>query len=191
MRDIILASKSPQRKNILKLINLNFKIQKSNFNEKKVQINHENPEKYCKYIAYKKTEYISKNYPESIVIGADTIVYHKNKILGKPKSKKEASDYLKSLSNNQHYVYTAVSIKIDSIGLEKNIIDKTCVTFNNLREEDINYYIDNYDACNKAGGYGIQDWGSTFVKKINGCYYNVVGFPLSKFYILFNQIKNK
>ena len=191
MREIILASESPQRKNILKLINLDFKIQNSNFNERMIKIDHKNPERYCSYIACQKAKNVSLNNPESIVIGSDTIVYNENKILGKPNNKKEAINYLKSLSGNHHYVYTAISLRIDSAGIEKNIIDKTRVTFNNLSDRDINYYITNYDPFNKAGGYGIQDWGSTFVKKINGCYYNVVGFPLSKFYILFNQIKNK
>tara|TARA_Y100000996_G_scaffold364962_1_gene309473 strand:- start:223 stop:798 length:576 start_codon:yes stop_codon:yes gene_type:complete len=191
MREIILASESPQRKNILNLINLSFKIKKSNFNEKKIKIDHDNPEKYCSYIACNKAKNVSKNYPESIVIASDTIVYHENRILGKPNNKKEAIKYLKSLSGNQHHVFTAVSLRIDSVGIEKNIIDKTCVSFNKLSSKDINYYITNYEPFNKAGGYGIQDWGATFVKKINGCYYNVVGFPLSKFYILFNQIKNK
>ena len=71
------------------------------------------------------------------------------------------------------------------------IIDKTIVTFNKLSLDDINYYVDNFNPYDKAGGYGIQDWSSIFIKKINGCYYNVVGFPLSKFYILLKELKNK
>jgi septum formation protein len=191
MRKIILASASPQRKNILKLINFDFEIEKSNFDEKKIKIDHQKPKEYCSYIAQQKSKNIAENYPESIVLGSDTIVYHDNKILGKPNSKEEAVSYLKKLSGKEHYVYTALSLKINAIGLEENIIEKTIVSFNNLSKDDINYYVTNYNPFNKAGGYGIQDWGSTFVKKINGCYYNVVGFPLSKFYILFNQIKNK
>jgi len=191
MRKIILASASPQRKKILKLINLSFKIQKPNINEKKIKVTHNEPKKYCQTIANKKAEKIGKKAPNSIVIGSDTIIYHENKILGKPKNKKQAIEYLKSLSEKSHVVYTAVSIKIDEINLEKKIIDKTIVTFNKLSQNDINYYINNYNPCERAGAYGIQDWSSIFVKKINGCYYNVVGFPLQKFYILLNQIKNK
>ena len=126
----------------------------------------------------------------------------------------KSTENLKNMKNTNSKQYTAGMVKIPSgtwkIGSEDNeayiedcegpirtldhdqfVIDKTCVSFNKLSSKDINYYITNYEPFNKAGGYGIQDWGATFVKKINGCYYNVVGFPLSKFYILFNQIKNK
>ena len=191
MREIILASASPQRKKILELINLDFKIHKSNFDESRIEIDNNNPNTYCLNLAAKKAKDVSMIFPESIVIGADTIVYHENTILGKPQNKSEALKHLNSLNNSCHIVYSAVSINIESLGIKETIIDQTTVTFNKISLDDINYYIDNFNPYERAGSYGIQDWSSLFVKKINGCYYNVVGFPLSKFYILFNKIKNK
>ena len=187
----ILASKSPQRKKILDLMNISFTIKNSTINEKSFKINHGSPKEYCEILAYEKANNISKNHENSIVIGSDTIVYHKNKIMGKPKDKKEAFSHLKLLSNSSHYVYTAVSILCKAKGINENIIDKTTVTFNKLNQQDIEFYINNYNPEMRAGSYGIQDWSSIFIKKINGCYYNVVGFPLSKFYILFNRINRK
>ena len=93
---IILASKSPQRKKILNLMNINFTIKESNINEDSFKKNHQNPKKYCENLAYEKANNISKDYKNSLVIGADTIVYHKNKIMGKPKNKQEAFSHLKS-----------------------------------------------------------------------------------------------
>ena len=188
---IILASKSPQRKKILNLMNISFTIKNSTINENSFKVSHQKPEDYCKTLAYEKANNISSNHVNSLVIGADTIVYHKNKIIGKPKNKKEALSHLKRLSNSTHYVYTAVSAICKTKGINENIIDKTTVTFNKLRQEDIEFYINNYNPEMRAGSYGIQDWSSIFIKKINGCYYNVVGFPLSKFYILFNRINEK
>ena len=187
----ILASKSPQRKKILDLMNISFTIKNSTINEKSFKINHGNPKEYCKILAYEKANNISNNDADSLVLGADTIVYHKNKIIGKPKNKKEAFSHLKSLSNSSHYVYTAVSMICKTKGINEKIIDKTTVTFNKLNQQDIEFYINNYNPEMRAGSYGIQDWSSIFIKKINGCYYNVVGFPLSKFYILFNRINEK
>ena len=187
----ILASKSPQRKKILDLMNISFRIKNPTINEKSFKINHGSPKKYCEILAYEKANNISKNDIDSLVIGADTIIYHKNKIIGKPKSKKEAFSHLKRLSNSSHCVYTSVSIICKAKGINEKIIDETTVTFNKLNQEDIKFYIDNYNPEMRAGSYGIQDWSSIFIKKINGCYYNVVGFPLSKFYILFNRINKK
>ena len=188
---IILASKSPQRKKILNLMNISFTIKNSTINENSFKISHQKPKEYCKTLAFEKADNISNNHVNSLVIGADTIVYHKNKIIGKPKNKKEALSHLKRLSNSTHYVYTAVSAICKTKSINENIIDKTTVTFNKLKQEDIEFYINNYNPEMRAGSYGIQDWSSIFIKKINGCYYNVVGFPLQKFYILLNQIKNK
>ena len=188
---IILASQSPQRKKILNLMNINFTIKNSTINENSFKINHQHPKEYCEILAYEKANNISKSHKNSLVIGADTIVYHKNKIIGKPKNKKEAFFHLQSLSNSSHYVYTAVAIICRCKNIHEKIIDETTVTFNKLNKEDIKFYINNYNPKMRAGSYGIQDWSSLFIKKINGCYYNVVGFPLSKFYILFNRISRK
>jgi septum formation protein len=181
MTDIILASKSPRRKELLEKINLKFKIIESKYIEKKALISQD---KYCIEMAHNKALDVAKNYNNSLIIGADTIVSFKNKILGKPKNMKEAKKYLKLLSNNTHNVYTGVSLLIVSKNINLSFFEKTEVTFNNLNNKDIDYYIDSFKPMDKAGAYGIQDAGSIMIKKINGCFYNVVGFPLSKFYKL-------
>ena len=147
-----------------------------------------NPKKYCTKLAFEKAGKVSKKFKDDLIIGADTIVYFDNTIIGKPKDKKDAFKYLKKLSNNTHYVYTGVSILNYNLNLNTSLIDETKVTFNKLSDNEINYYIDNYKPYDKAGAYGIQDWSSIFVKKIDCCFYNVVGFPLSKFYKLFNTL---
>ena len=189
--EIILASNSKRRKELLKKINLKFKVVVSNFNEDSILENHRNPEKYCLELAFKKAGTVSKQLKNDLIIGADTIVYHKNKIIGKPKSRIDAFNYLSTLSNSTHSVYTGVSILNTKLNLKKSLIDETKVTFNKLNNSEINYYIDNHDPYDKAGAYGIQGWSSVFVKKIDGCFYNVVGLPLPKFYKLFNTLNLK
>jgi len=182
--DIILASKSPRRKKLLEEINLKFKVVNSLFNENKVPISDKSPHKYCLKLAEYKCKSISKDYSKSLVIGADTIVYHNKKILNKPENKNEAKKHLKALSNSTHIVYTGIFAYIESSNTILNFYDKTYVTFHKLREQDINYYIDHFKPYDKAGSYGIQDWSMVFVKKINGCFNNVVGFPIAKFFKL-------
>ena len=187
--NIILASKSPQRKKIIDKLNFSYGVIKSTINEKEIIENYKDPISACKKIAQLKATEISNLYPKSLIIGADTIVYLNNSIIGKPKNKIEAFDILNQLSGKRHVVYTAVSTILKSKNINKIIIDKTYVTFNTLQESDIRYYIDNFEPLERAGAYGIQDWSSVFIKKIDGCYYNVVGFPLPKFYKLFKKIK--
>ena len=186
----ILASKSPRRKEILKKINLNFKIYSSDLNEKNVVNNYKYSSSYCKNLAIKKATLVSNNFPENYVIGADTIVIYKNIILNKPKNRKEAFNHLNLLNNSKHTVCTGVALINKSKKIKKSFIDKTEVYFNKLTNKEINYYIDKYRPYDKAGSYAIQEYSNVFIKKINGCFYNVVGFPLSKFYKLFNKELN-
>ena len=186
----ILASKSPRRREILKKINLNFKIYSSELNEKNVINNYKYSSSYCKNLAIKKATLVSNNFPENYVIGADTIVVYKNIILNKPKNRKEAFNHLNLLNNSKHTVYTGVALINKSKKIKKSFIDKTEVYFNILTNKEINYYIDKYRHYDKAGSYAIQEYSNVFIKKINGCFYNVVGFPLSKFYKLLNKELN-
>ncbi len=185
---IILASKSKRRKDLLEKIHLQFEIIDSHFDESSVLIDHDNPKTYCLNLAYKKAEIVSKQFPSHLVIGSDTIVYHNKIILGKPKNKDDAINQLNSLSNDEHIVFTGVYILNKDLNINESFIDSTLVKFNKLNKKDILFYIDNYKPFDKAGSYGIQDWSSVFVNKIDGCFYNVVGFPLPKFHKLLNNI---
>ena len=176
---IILASKSPRRIELFKNINLDFNSINPKINEKKFSLI-KSPSRYCMKLAEIKASTIHLKYADSLVIGADTIVYLNKSILEKPKNKKEAFNTLKKLSDKTHSVYTGVSIYTKNTKLI--FFDKTNVTFYPLSNNTINHYINNYNPFDKAGSYGIQDWSKIFIKKINGCYYNVVGFPIAKFY---------
>jgi len=178
---IYLASKSPRRKKLLEQLNLKFKVFSIECDEK---INkNESFVKTVKRLALLKLEAAKKIYDDGIIITADTIVVLDDKIIGKPKNGKDAIWILKKLSNKTHKVYTGFAI-YNSI-TNKLIIDyeKTFVTFKKLSTKEIIDYVSTGSPLDKAGSYGIQDdFGAVFVKKINGCYNNVMGLPLFKVY---------
>ena len=184
---IYLASQSPRRKILLKQLGINFKSFTIDLDEEIFE--NESPIKTVKRLASQKMHEAEKVKRDGIIITADTIVVLDKEIIGKPKSKKDAKLILEKLSNNKHYVYTSFVVK-NSIS-KKEIIDyeKTEVTFRELTSLEIKKYISSNSPMDKAGAYGIQDdFGAVFVSKINGCYYNVVGLPLSKLYSALNEI---
>ncbi len=166
------------------MIDLHFDIYPSNVHED-FHINL-SPEEFVQYYAKEKSLDIARKYKDHLVIGADTIVVLDGKILGKPKDRKESFAMLKSLSGRTHSVFTGVSINQINNEISNTFFEKTDVTFIKLTDSTISYYIDTYNPLDKAGSYGIQDWFSVNVKKINGCFYNVMGFPIAAF---FNQYK--
>ncbi len=178
---LILASQSPRRKQILSRLDIPFDIIVSDVDESQFKFEG-NPIAYCELLAEVKAEFVSKQYPDAIVIGADTIVVLEDDVLEKPIDKADANRILNLLSNKTHIVYTAVSIQSISKDIHHTFHEATKVTFRKLSSKMIHYYIDNFAPFDKAGSYGIQDWSALFVKYIHGCYDNVVGFPLSKFY---------
>ena len=185
---VILASKSPRRENILKQIGIDFEIIPSNICEN-AELNL-SPRKFVQYWSGKKAKVISKKNKDKIVIGADTIVYFNGKIIGKPKDKEESYKMLNNLSGKTHKVFTGVSIVNEDKNILRTFSQMTKVSVREIPKNDILYYIDNYYTLDKAGSYGIQDWFSIWIKKIDGCYYNVMGLPLSKFYKNYLLVKN-
>ena len=183
----ILASKSPRRKEILKKINLKFKIIDAQIDESIIPQNI-SPSEYSIRLAKLKTMDISKKNPNYTVIGADTIVSINHQILNKPQNFEEAKEMLNLLSNNTHQVITGVSLKNKSLDINENFYDVSFVSFYKLSDNEINYYINNYKPFDKAGSYGIQDYAGLFVKNIKGSYDNIVGFPVSKFYQILKKI---
>ena len=177
---IILASKSPRRKEILSRLNIPFIVVESNIKEDEYNKS-ESPMNYCQRLAEMKAAHVSKKFPENIIIGADTIVLLNNQVLGKPNSEKDAINMLEELSGNTHKVLTGVSIKKGTF-IDHTFYSSTNVSFFKLEKSDIINYVHNYNPYDKAGSYGIQDFSGIFVKKISGCYDNIVGFPLSRFY---------
>ena len=183
---IILASNSPRRKSLLKLIDLQFKVIASSVHED-FNINLK-PIEFAKHYANLKALDVAEKHPNSLVIGADTIVVLDEEIIGKPKDENDSKLMLRKLSGRTHTVITGVSL----VWRKENIVDtfneETKVTFQNLTDEQIQFYIDKYNPLDKAGSYGIQDWFAVCVKKIDGCFYNVMGMPLSNFYNRFIKI---
>lgn len=185
---IILGSKSPRRKKLLEQIGLEFEVIPSDFDEDTICYDN-NPEEYVKLLALKKSESVaSKVNGNAIVIGADTIVVLENEILNKPIDEYDAYEILKKLSGKTHLVYTGIAI-INNFK-NKKVIDfkKTEVSFRNLGDDEIWEYIKTGSPMDKAGAYGIQDdYGAVFVNHIVGCYYNIVGLPLEKFYSMLKE----
>lgn len=176
--NIILASGSPRRREILANTNAKFDVLTSDVDEKIFKF--EEPTQLVLRLAFEKCMDIAINNPESLVIGADTIVVLDNEILGKPKNEDEAFDMLSKLSNREHQVITGMSIV--NIENNKKIVDYTIsnVKFKNLTDQDIRDYISTGECLDKAGSYGIQGYGALLVKEIQGDYFNIVGLPISK-----------
>ncbi len=175
----ILASASERRKELLSRIVRDFEVRVSDFDEDSVQVNND-IEKYVKILSEGKAKSVALNCSkDSIIIGADTIVVIDNKVLGKPKDKNDAFRMLKALSNNVHRVYSGVTVINNTTKVIKSECLYTEVYFSELSDEEIWKYIETEECLDKAGAYGIQGFGGVFVKRINGCYYNVVGLPLN------------
>ena len=187
--DIILASASPRRKTILSQIGLEFITLPSNTLED-FSINLP-PEAFCEHWAREKTKDVAKNHPNTFIIGADTIVVLDGKILGKPKDRDHSVFMLKSLSGKTHEVLTGVSFFHLESGTDITFNESTLVSFDTLKDKDIDSYIDTYKPFDKAGSYGIQDGFSIHINKITGCFYNVMGLPISKFHKNFQLIKKE
>ena len=177
----ILASSSPRRRELLLRLQTPFDIILPDVDESIIPP-YGSPETYCTALAELKANDISQHYPNNLVIGADTIVVLDDQIMGKPDDKSQAQKMLNSLSGRTHHVYTGVCLKWAERNIHHLFAEITMVTFRELEERDINHYIENCPPYDKAGSYGIQDWSAVFVQEIKGCYDNVVGFPISRFY---------
>lgn len=176
---IILASASPRRKALLKVLGLDFEVVVSDA-EEKIDCNMSVCETVMKLSLQKAKAVSEKLEKDCIVIGADTVVSCEGKILGKPKDKNEAFEMLKMLSGVKHTVYTGFTVISNSEGKTVTDFDATDVTFKKLSDEEIYNYIENNDVSDKAGAYSIQGTASSFVEKLDGDYNNVVGLPIYK-----------
>lgn len=181
---VILASQSPRRKKLLEQIGLRFMISPSNISE---DSDLTDPVALVEELALEKAKDVAKHHSRSLIIGSDTVVVHRGKILGKPTDEEDAIQMLTDLSGTTHSVYTGVAfVKTDGNRQTSDTLsfyEQTKVTFSALDESDILAYVKKGSPMDKAGGYGIQDdHGALFVEKIEGDYYNVVGFPLNRFY---------
>ncbi|OAB29412.1 septum formation protein [Flavobacterium fryxellicola] len=177
---LILASGSPRRQQFFKDLDLDFEIRLKEIEE--IYPPELSRHEITTYLAeLKASAFEGELQSHEILITSDTIVWHNNKALGKPKNEQEAYEILKSLSNATHEVITSVCFKTN----EKVdvLYEITKVTFNELSDESIWFYLENYKPYDKAGAYGIQEWiGFIGVSKIEGSYANVMGMPTDKVY---------
>jgi len=143
-------------------------------------------------ISLAKAQSVGGKIESGIIIGADTVVVLKGKILGKPATPDEAVRMLSLLSGHTHVVYTGFSLYDRPTGKSVSTHETTHVTFRQLDQDEILEYVKAGSPMDKAGAYGIQDdYGAVFVERIEGCYYNVVGFPLAKFYLVMHQFQQQ
>ncbi len=173
---LILASQSPRRRYLLKEAGLSFSVVPSSFDESSVAIT--SPENYVKILAESKAKEIAELYPESWVIGADTIVVIDNMILGKPESRDNARDMLRQLSGQTHQVFTGYAIICKAKDKKISEAVKSNVLFKNLSDQEIEWYIRTEEPFDKAGAYAIQGLGTSLVRSVSGSYTNVVGLPV-------------
>jgi septum formation protein len=184
-----LASKSPRRQELLRNIIEDFEIV-----TKDVEEEYPNDLKANEIVLYlaklKANSYLKESKENELYITADTIVVYENKVLGKPIDSKDAFRMLKELSGNTHTVYTGVSLLLN--GKINSFLDSTEVSFYDLSDEEITFYINHYKPMDKAGAYGIQEWmGYVGVKKMEGDFFNVMGLPLHKLYREIEKIISK
>ena len=183
---LILASGSPRRQQFFKDLDLDFEIRLKEIEE--IFPPELKAEEITNFLAQLKANaFEGELQPNEILITSDTIVWHNNCPLGKPRDHQDAFEILKSLSNATHEVITSVCFKTNTAS--DLIFEITKVTFNELSDEAILYYLENYKPYDKAGAYGIQEWiGFIGVSKIEGSYANVMGMPTDKVYDYLNNI---
>ncbi|MBE7630431.1 Maf family nucleotide pyrophosphatase [Tenacibaculum piscium] len=188
---VILASNSPRRQELIKDLNIPFIIKTKEIEE--LYPEHLKGAEISDFLATLKAVPFEKELLENdLLITSDTIVWHQNKALGKPKDYQDAFEMLQSFSNTTHQVITSICISIGVSDVSKTstkqlkkIIfnDTTTVTFKKLTHDEVDYYINTYKPFDKAGAYGIQEWiGKIAITKIEGSYFNVMGFPVHKLY---------
>jgi septum formation protein len=177
---IILASLSPRRRELMKIITEDFTALDPEVDEGLPEGT--SPEEGVKILALRKAERVARMNPGAAVVGADTVVALGGAVLGKPRDEAEAAGMLRSLSGREHIVYTGVAVvRADAAGQisESEVFaESTAVRFRHLLEAEIAAYIQSGEPMDKAGAYGIQDRGALFVSGITGDYFNVVGLPL-------------
>lgn len=179
-KNIILASKSPRRQDLLKGLEVDFEIRTKSIEEIfPLTLKREEIAKYLSEL--KAAAFIDELEKDDLLITSDTTVHLGSQLLEKPKNREEAIGMLQQLSGNTHTVITAVSLT--SIAKQTTFHQETEVTFATLTTEEITHYIDHYEPYDKAGSYGVQElMGYIGIQKLNGCYYNVMGLPLQALY---------
>jgi septum formation protein len=174
--NLILASKSPRRRDLLDQAGLTFAVIPSTVDEGSVPT--VPPEEHVRFLAQAKADDVAERYPESWVIGADTVVMVENTMLGKPRSESEARQMIQALSGKTHKVLTGYCICCKRAQRSFSETVETRVMFKPLTNEEINWYVNTAEPFDKAGGYAAQGLGTFLIKRVEGSYTSVVGLPV-------------
>ncbi|PQA94723.1 septum formation protein Maf [Chryseobacterium shigense] len=182
---LLLASQSPRRKELLTSLGFDFEVVKIDCEEilpEMIRI-----EEAAAYLSELKAEAFRELKGDEVLLTADTVVAAEEQILGKPKDENEARHMLRMLSGKTHQVYTGISIKtVDKIYTETDVAE---VEFDEITDDEINYYVQHYKPFDKAGSYGIQEWlGMAKIRKMNGSFYTIMGLPTHLVYKILNEI---
>lgn len=191
---LILASASPRRAEILRNAGFDFDVVSAHADESLHP--NEAATDYVRRLAEEKARTAARRLAKDaasdsvLVVGADTVVVIGNEILGKPSSAANARDMLRRLSGKTHDVYTGLAV-LQGNGVAHTAVEKTCVTFEPLNEEEIEDYIASGEPFDKAGAYAIQGRGGKLISRIEGCYFNVMGLPLARLYAILRDLNEE
>ncbi len=185
--EVILASNSPRRRELFAYLGLNYRVVSPGECE---ELNQANTffavRKMVQVNALNKARTVVGRYPEALIVSADTVVFGKGKVFPKPKDEREAKEFLWFLSRNPHHVYTGVALLWRNE--EFTAVERTKVYMYPLSRKEIDYYFSLERPLDKAGGFGIQGFAGTFIYRIEGCFYNVVGLPLARIRLMLKRI---
>src|SRR5438876_3626038 len=174
--NLVLASQSPRRKELLSILGIPFSVVPSSIGEAPAA--EEKPEEFVVRLAREKGVEVASRVSHSVILSADTVVTIDGEILGKPADEEDAIRMLRKLSGREHAVYTAVSVINQHTGKILEGLERTRVWFNPLTDEDIRDYLRRENVFDKAGAYAIQGYAGIHIPKIEGNYFNVMGLPL-------------
>ncbi|HPF32805.1 MAG TPA: Maf family protein [Candidatus Sabulitectum sp.] len=183
-KELVLASRSPRRTEILSMAGVPHTVHPSSIEEFPIE---GRPEHIVIHWAEAKARDVASLYSDRPVLGADTMVFKDGVLLGKPSGRSEALRMIGNLSGEWHTVYGGVALAWHSRGLFFSLAEATRVKFRNLSPEEISAYVDSGEPMDKAGAYGIQGLGCVLVEKVEGCYFNVMGLPVSRFLHRFRE----
>ncbi len=185
MESVILASGSPRRQELLKQMGLEFEVIPAEIDE--VFLPSVSPVEMVQRLACQKAAFVAEQKQKGVVIAADTVVVLDGRVMGKPGTEDEARDMLSSLSARVHHVITGLCVMRAETGQTECTAQETAVWFRPLTPSEITTYIASGEPFDKAGSYGIQGLGALLVEKIQGCYFNVVGLPVSTLYLMLRK----
>jgi septum formation protein len=181
---VVLASQSPRRRELLTLVGIKHEVRPADIDE--AYLAGEQPHAHAERLAREKVEAVSRDVPDALVIGSDTIVVVDGDVLGKPRDEAHAAAMLARLSGRSHIVITAVAVEWR--GVVRSSVEEVGVTFHPMASSEIEAYIATREPMDKAGAYGIQGYGATIVERVDGDYFAVMGLPLQRLVRLMTEL---